>query len=259
MYVLIGNDHALEGFRDGTSDVLQFREAPGERITSFTFPAETNLRDAVSGVVVSLAHQMDPEAKPAWIESDVKPLEDLLCQHFGVSKNRRPATWGQEIEREEKPKAPKTGPIGIVGTQLLIVQGLLVASASMLALRTRGGRDWQARVMADTASTGTGAYASGSYIGVTENDDAPDIDNTTLNGEIAVGTLARAQAVYSHTNGTAAYTLTKAFVADGSVTLAKMGVFNAAAAGTLIFESLLNAVSVMTPGDTTNVTETVTL
>jgi hypothetical protein len=266
MYVKIGNDHALEGYRDAQSDdpnLLRFREAPGERITSFTFPPDTDLQQALNAVIASMGHQMVHDARPAWVESDISALEDLIVQHYGVNKNKRPATWGQEVAKavvEEEEAAPvRTGPIGIVGTQLLIFQALLVAAASMLALRTRAGRDWQARVMGDPTSDGSGAYAPGCYIGVTANGDAPDIDNTTLNGEITTGTLARAQAIYSHTNGTSAYTLTKAFVADQSVTLRKMGIFSDPAAGTMIFESLLNAISVMTPGDTTNVTETVTL
>ena len=114
-------------------------------------------------------------------------------------------------------------------------------------MRTNAGADFQARVMADTASTGTGVYAAANYIGLTANATAPAAGNTTLTGEIASGTLNRAQATYAHTNGTNTYTLTKTFTSDQSVTIAKIGVFNAATAGTMV------------SGDQLQITETVTL
>lgn len=126
-------------------------------------------------------------------------------------------------------------------------------------LRTDAGRDFQARVMGDTASTGTGSYASATYIGVTANATAPATGDTTLTGEIASGTLIRAQATYAHTNGTATYTLTKTFTSDQTVTIAKIGIFNASSAGTMVFETSLNATASLVSGDQLQITETVTL
>lgn len=126
-------------------------------------------------------------------------------------------------------------------------------------MRTDNGRDYQARVMGDTSSTGTGAYAPACYIGVTANATAPAAADTTLTGEVASGTLVRALAVYAHTNGTASYTLTKTFTSDQTITLAKAGVFNAASAGTLVFETLLNTPAPLVSGDQVQVTTTVTL
>jgi hypothetical protein len=128
-----------------------------------------------------------------------------------------------------------------------------------IELRTNSGRDWQARVMGDTASTGTGAYAAANYIGVTANSTAPAAGDTTLAGEITVGSLARVQAAYGHTDGQATYTLTRTFTSDQTVTLQKIGVFNAAAGGTMAFESPLNAPAVMVSGDNLQIVETVTL
>lgn len=126
-------------------------------------------------------------------------------------------------------------------------------------LRTNGGADFQAGVMGNTASTGTGAYAAANYIGLTANATAPAATDTTLTGEVTTGSLARAQAAYSHTTSAASYTLQKTFTSDQSVTIAKIGVFNASAAGTMVFETLLNATATLVSGDQLTVTETVSL
>lgn len=126
-------------------------------------------------------------------------------------------------------------------------------------MRTNAGRDWQAKVMGDTASNATGAYAPATYIGLTADNTAPNAADVSLTGEIAVGTLARAQAVYAHTNGTATYTLTKTFTSDQTVTVSKLGVFTASAGGTMAFESLLNQPAALLSGDQVVITFTVTL
>jgi hypothetical protein len=73
----------------------------------------------------------------------------------------------------------------------------------------------------------------------------------------------RAQATYAHTAGTNTSTLTKTFTANASdalpVTVAKIGVFNASSAGTMGYETLLNATATLTvAGDNVAITETVT-
>lgn len=128
-----------------------------------------------------------------------------------------------------------------------------------LGVTTLAGKDWQARVMADTGSNGSGAYAPANYMGVTEDDTTPDEANTTLAGEIASGTLVRGQCVYAHTDGTSTYTLTRVLTSDQSVTLRKIGIFNAASGGTMVFEGLLNEIAVLVPGDQIQVTHTVTI
>jgi len=125
--------------------------------------------------------------------------------------------------------------------------------------RTDAGRDWQARIMGDTGSDGTGDYASATYIGLSANTDSPVASNTTLPGEITSGTLARTQAVYAHTNGTSSYTLTKTFTSDQTVNIAKTGVFNALTGGTLVFETLLGSTANLKSGDTVQIVFTGTL
>ena len=137
--------------------------------------------------------------------------------------------------------------------RLVLALGLLARALPFL--RTNAGTDFQAAVMSGTAAQ----PAAANYIGLTANATAPAAGNTTLTGEIASGTLARAQAAYAHTNGTATYTLIKTFTSDQTVTIAKIGVFNAAAAGTMVFETLLNATAALVSGDQLTVTETVTL
>lgn len=115
--------------------------------------------------------------------------------------------------------------------------------------------------------SGTSAQpAAANYIALTANSSDPAAGDTTLTGEIttAGGGLVRAQATYAHTGGTATYTLTKTFTANGSdalpVTIAKVGVFNASSSGTLAFEKLLGTtVTLSASGDATTITETVTL
>lgn len=135
----------------------------------------------------------------------------------------------------------------------------LLASATQLQLRTKAGRDWQAGVMADTASNGTGTYAAANYVGVTEDDTDPDDDSTSLAGEISSGTLTRGQATFAHTEGASSYTLTRTLTSDADVTLRKIGVFTAVSGGVMVFEGRMNAVAVMVPGDQIQVTHTVFL
>lgn len=126
-------------------------------------------------------------------------------------------------------------------------------------MRVNSGTDYQAKVMADTASTGTGAYAPANYIGLTENTAAAVATDVTLTGEITSGSLARAQAAFGHTTGVASYTLTKTFTSDRTAVVAKIGVFNAATGGTMVFESLLSAVASLQSGDQVALTESVVL
>lgn len=129
------------------------------------------------------------------------------------------------------------------------------------ALLTNGGRDMLHKQHLDTAAQ----PASANYMAVSANATAPSAANTTLPGEIttAGGGLLRAQATFAHTNGTNTSTLTKTFTANGSdtlpVTIAKIGVLNAASSGTLGYETLLNATATLTiSGDNVAITWTFT-
>lgn len=124
------------------------------------------------------------------------------------------------------------------------------------------GRDWVADALGKTASR----PAVADYLALTANSTAPSAGDTTLTAEIATGGggLIRKVATYAHTGGAATYTLTATFTANGSdalpVTVAKVGVFNAAAAGTMPWSSLLSpTATVSASGDALTITETITI
>jgi len=158
-------------------------------------------------------------SKPAWVASDDPGLEEALAVWF---------------------RCPRGEPT---------------------ALLTNGGRD-----ALHGQHLGTSAQpAAFNYMALTANATAPAAGDTTLTAEIttAGGGLLRAQATYAHTGGTNTSTLTKTFTANGSdvlpVTVAKIGVFNAASSGTMGYETLLNATATLTvSGDNLAVTHTIT-
>ena len=130
------------------------------------------------------------------------------------------------------------------------------------ALVTNAGLDYAAAQLGGTAS----ATAVAQWIALTANSTAPAATDTTLTGEIttAGGGLVRAQATYAHTTGATTYTLSKTFTANSSdalpVTVAKIGVFTASSAGSLVFETALSPTATLSAsGDTVSVTETVTV
>jgi hypothetical protein len=110
-----------------------------------------------------------------------------------------------------------------------------------------------------SGSDASGSYAPAAYIALSTDGDDPLAADTTLTGEIASGSLARALATYAHTDGTNTYTLTKVFTSDGSVTVRKVGVFNAATDGTLVWAGTLDAEAVLVSGDQVQITVTITL
>jgi hypothetical protein len=128
-------------------------------------------------------------------------------------------------------------------------------------MRTNAGADFQSQVMGATSGTGIGTstFAPANYIGVTANATAPAAADTTLTGEVSSGTLIRAQATYAHTTGASSYTLTKTFTSDQTIVIAKIGVFNASSAGTMVFETLLSATASLVSGDQLTITETVNI
>ena len=261
-YVEFGNDKGIEGYRDAQSDdpdLVRYRELDGQRVTRLAYPEGMTINEAFQGTVTAISYHLAQEGKPSWFESDSAGLHALLCENYGVNPEaRKPKGWGQVAAAKVATTMLAHIPVSLM-LPLQVLWAFLVARLASQELRTDAGRDFQARVMGDTASTGTGAYAAATYIGITANATAPAAGDTTLTGEIASGTLIRAQAIYAHTNGTASYTLTKTFTSDQSVVIAKIGVFNAASTGTMVFESLLNATATLVSGDQLQITETVTL
>lgn len=125
-------------------------------------------------------------------------------------------------------------------------------------MRTNAGTDWQCDLM------GSAAGVPAKYMALTANATAESATDTALTGEIttAGGGLIRKAATYAHTTGTASYTLTATFTANGTdalpVTVNKVGLLTAASAGVLAFEKIITAAAFAASGDATTVTYTVT-
>jgi len=126
-------------------------------------------------------------------------------------------------------------------------------------MRTNAGTSFQANQMSGTVA------AVAKYIALTTNATAPAATDTTLTSELAAasGGLVRAVAAFSYTGTNSFYTLTNTFTAnvnDGSTnTINKIGVFNAASAGTLVFETAVPNPPTLVPGDSVAITETVNI
>ena len=80
-----------------------------------------------------------------------------------------------------------------------------------------------------------------------------------MTGELTGGTMGRSQAIYAHTDGSATYTLSKLFLADRTVTIAKYGLFTASSGGTMAFESLVTPTAPLQSGDSINLVATISL
>lgn len=94
-------------------------------------------------------------------------------------------------------------------------------------MRLDAGVDHQARVIFDTASTGTGIYAPSNYGALTEDGAAPTGSETALAGELSGEGLGRQQMTYAHTNGTNLVTLTNTWTksSGNARTIRKAGLF----------------------------------
>jgi hypothetical protein len=106
VYVNIGNNNAIEGYRDPTSDqpdLVRYRPAEGERVTEVIFPEGTGLSEAFSTVLEVMGHHMAAGAVPQWIESDSEGLTSLLQEHWGLTKSStsRPKKWGKDTGAPE--------------------------------------------------------------------------------------------------------------------------------------------------------------
>jgi hypothetical protein len=128
---------------------------------------------------------------------------------------------------------------------------------------TNAGKDMISGALGDRSGS---RPAAADYLAITANTTSPAASDTTLTGEIATasGGLIRSQATYAHTTGTSTYTLTRTYTANGNdslpVTVAKTGVFNAASAGAMVWETLLGTTAtVSASGDSLTVTVTISL
>lgn len=100
MLVELGNIAAVESVYNPQTEEYEDLDLPGERVTSFTLPADIPLATAFLAVVDGFNHHAKVAAVPVWIEGDSDGLVALLCQHYGVPPNtQRPRDWGQRSNR----------------------------------------------------------------------------------------------------------------------------------------------------------------
>lgn len=137
-----------------------------------------------------------------------------------------------------------------------------VDPGDITALVTNAGLDYFSKQGGGAAS----ATAVATYFALTANSTAPAAGDTVLTGEIVTGGggLVRVAATYSHTAGQSTYLLQKTISANGSdslpVTINKLGVFDAASSGNMVFETVVTpAVTYNASGDSGTFSETVTV
>jgi hypothetical protein len=134
--------------------------------------------------------------------------------------------------------------------------GNVKSTAHGTNLRVNGGADfWDAQLFKVAA-----AAATANYIALTADATTPAAADTTLASEITTNGLARAQATDTHTAAASSSALAYTWTYTGatSVTIAKVGLFNASSAGTMVLETLLSSTAtVSTNGDTVTVTWTI--
>jgi hypothetical protein len=131
---------------------------------------------------------------------------------------------------------------------------------------TNGGRDFMtAQMVGGTQGSISGASASALaiYFGLSADTTAPAVTDTTIGTELTANGLGRvAASVTTRSAGASSYTISKTFTYTGStsVTIAKLGVWNAVSSGVLVFSTLLGVTAtVTTNGDALTISQTVVL
>lgn len=253
MRAVLGNRNAVEG--RGTGDDVEIVALPkGKRATEVVFPDETSLSEAFQAITHPAgvwAHHATEGSKPAWVASDNDALASVLADHYSCEKR----------ELEEGGGGSSAGAVQ-AAVMLCFAYVLLALWRLSPYLKTNAGNDFQAAQMGGAAS----ATAVAKWVALTANATAPAAGDTTLTGEIttAGGGLIRKAGTYAHTAAAASYTITTVFTANGTdalpVTIAKRGIFDAASAGNLVFETLLGTTATLSAsGDSLTLTDTISL
>jgi hypothetical protein len=237
------------------------------RIAKDLKPAEHKYALALRDLEDLWAHHSDEDAD--WVESDDEAFAAVVARYFTIGDNTcvvgRPAGWTTTADDQ------------VAGGGIFNIDEIVgkvhehhddaIFSPEWRAqwrehnLITNAGRD---AMHAQRFST-SAQPAAFTFMAVTANSSAALAADTVLTGEIttAGGGLLRGAVTYAHTTGTNITTLTRTLTANGSdslpVVIAKIGVFNAAAVGTMGLETLLNATSTLNiAGDNVTITDTYT-
>lgn len=270
--VQMGHANAIECRAKPDSDDLEVVDLPGERIFEIVF--NTDKRDyTLTEMVMNTMgtfrkHQRAGHEDglkllpPDWVRSNHEALQQALVEEYKLGKNDIPAGYGSEHESFKRLLAP-INTLSALQAVLYVPLAVLGMAAlyklTSLHLRTTAGRDYQANLMGNPASNGTGVYAPASYIALTADATAPAAGDTSLPGEIVSGTLIRALGTFAHTTGASSYTVSNLFTSDQGVTINKIGLFNASTGGAPFIETLLSPAAVLNSGDQLQIVSTVTL
>jgi hypothetical protein len=265
MLVVLGNRHAIESHDHGKT----WEKLPrGKRATRVEIPEEYTLAEAFVAIThpgqgLWTRHSQDGKA-PAWVASDSPGLAALVSEHFGgieVRDLEEPSTGGGSAAGAVQAMLP-TMLATVLALMLAIPVLAWVFARTRPLLLTNAGKDMISAQIAGSAS----ATAVAKWTALTANVTAPAAGDTTLTGEITTGGggLIRKTGTYAHTGGTATYTMTTVFTANGSdalpVTIGKRGVFDAASAGNMVYETLVSpTATISASGDQLTLTDTVTI
>lgn len=210
-------------------------------------------RDITNPGGVWASHAQDG-SKPKWVASDNADLATVLSAYYEC-EIREPLPEG-----EGGKWATSSFAQSVLGTMSLLLGMLFVVAlrAGLVDLRTNAGTDWLSGIM------GNAQVAPMGWMALTANATAASASDTTLTAEIttASGGLIRKTFTYAHTGGTATWTATATFTANGSdslpVTVNKIALFNASSAGTMGFEFVVTAATFTASGDAVTYTYTIT-
>lgn len=244
MYLEIDNEAPIQIIGD---EVVPIGRGPVK--TVLQFPDGTGVMKAIATAKEAIQYHV-ADGKVSGFHSDDTDLEYFLNKYYGV---------------KQRPGA-KTGVLSGLATATLL---MLVFAMTRSQLRYTYGSSWLAGVMGNPASNGTGAFAPGVYLGISQNSTAPVNTDTSLVGEmsplstpVASTTLARTLATYGYTPGATTYTESNVFVSDCTVTIYKSALFIGPTGGQPIFGSLLKiggvtASQLLNSGDEVGVSEVV--
>jgi hypothetical protein len=247
--VVLGNRNAVHSPDNGET-VLKLKGKHATQVIPGPDDSLAEIFKAVTDPTGVWASHATPGAAPPWVASEDPDLTRLLAAHFGGAEVR-------DLETGD-------GPGGLVAATALttLALGLMLARCTPW-LKTNIGNDFQAAQMSGAA---VAAPAVAKWVALTANATAPGPTDTTLTAEIvtASGGLIRKIGTYAHTTGAASYTLTTVFTVNGSdsipVTIAKRGIFDAASAGNMVFETLVSPTATLSAvGDALTLTDTITM
>lgn len=271
----LGNTITQISMRDGWDD----EEVAQLAMSTDNDPVLNQIRDYVEGpdrakvgvleVQDAWQYHATPGDLPEWVESDDDDLAQGISQWFSIRGHEctvgRPAGWDDSMSGSVRTSLAALPPIGGGSVEWNQFEDVFSEEFRQQwrehRLLVNAGRD---ALHAQHLST-SAPPATFNYMCLSANGTAASAASTTLPGEIttAGGGLLRAQATYAHTAGTNTSTLTKTFTANGSdalaVTIAKIGVLNAASVGTLGYETLLGTSATLSlSGDNVAITHTIT-